>query len=574
MTRMQSVYTSYPHWNVEVPPLPTRSRLFRLEPIGVGTARIESLSSYITRLAEAHCVSLNALLRKEAGVSCWRESDHSPNGLGDWAKQLNGTTKHSSVTAAVIESLTKHSGLHNLTLRPWQNVLSFNQLFRPTKAWCAICYREWLKEGKTLYDPLLWTLEVICICPWHHQQLCNVCPHCNRQLPVLSAHAKPGFCPRCKGWLGKSDNSLCSRQNGKQVIPSAVQARQASIFHSVADLLSRTQELTSQPKRSNFVSLLHKYIKRDAHGSINLFADLVGIWSGTVRRMADGALKPRLEILCQVCSRLNISLFDLLTGAGGEDIPEPVIITLGARTPWSEVKGKLRMAQREWPPPSLEAVAKRLGYYPAKLKSHFPKQCAQIIRWYTSYVLKRHPDNKKIRSIFRQALNEQPPPSLQRVFRRLGCQNTGYYYYAHFPDLCFAVAHRFKAYRNKPFDIEVDRKRLHLALVEEPPPSFSEVARRLNHKRDFVAQKFPELSKAIVSRYLYYRTALRRENAERLRHEIRRAICDITASHLYVSEARVKAHIGQHLPNIGRDSLFKQALREIKAEMGIGTQEG
>ena len=41
------------------------SRLFHLQPMGVGTPYVESLTSYIKRLAEAHSVSPGVLLSKE-----------------------------------------------------------------------------------------------------------------------------------------------------------------------------------------------------------------------------------------------------------------------------------------------------------------------------------------------------------------------------------------------------------------------------------------------------------------------------------------------------------------------------
>jgi hypothetical protein len=107
------------------------------------------------------------------------------------------------------------------------------------------------------------------------------------------------------------------------------------------------------------------------------------------------------------------------------------------------------------------------------------------------------------------------------------------------------------------------------ALNEEPPSSFSEHARRLGHKRDFVRAKFPELSKAVTSRYLHYTKVLRKEKAERLRRAIRKAIKQLVASGLNASEARVKSRVKQDLPNLGRDIHFKQALREVKAEVGL-----
>jgi hypothetical protein len=155
------------------------------------------------------------------------------------------------------------------------------------------------------------------------------------------------------------------------------------------------------------------------------------------------------------------------------------------------------------------------------------------------------------------------------VLRGLGCKNTGSYYYHNYPDLCFEVSKRFIGYRTARFNKSKEHRRLETALSEEPPPSFSEVARRSKRKRDFLRRKFPELSEAITARYKHYQVAVRKENAERLRDVIREAVGQITASGLYISEARVKEHAKQQRPKLGRGSLFKQALREVKAEMGI-----
>lgn len=45
--------------------IPKRSRLYFVEPIGVGTPYTESLSSYLTRLAKEHCVTPKKLIMGE-----------------------------------------------------------------------------------------------------------------------------------------------------------------------------------------------------------------------------------------------------------------------------------------------------------------------------------------------------------------------------------------------------------------------------------------------------------------------------------------------------------------------------
>jgi hypothetical protein len=57
---------TYPHWEIKSAPLPARSRLFHIEPFGVGTPKVESLTSYVARVSEAHSVTSCMLLRRES----------------------------------------------------------------------------------------------------------------------------------------------------------------------------------------------------------------------------------------------------------------------------------------------------------------------------------------------------------------------------------------------------------------------------------------------------------------------------------------------------------------------------
>jgi hypothetical protein len=55
----------YELWNIAMPRLPARSRLYSLAPIGIGSPLVESVTSYLMRLAEAHAVSPGNLVRTE-----------------------------------------------------------------------------------------------------------------------------------------------------------------------------------------------------------------------------------------------------------------------------------------------------------------------------------------------------------------------------------------------------------------------------------------------------------------------------------------------------------------------------
>src|SRR5436305_2454272 len=60
-----NIITIYDPQDSVKPLIPSRSRLYHLEPIGIGTPYVESLTSYINRLARAHCVLSGKLIAQE-----------------------------------------------------------------------------------------------------------------------------------------------------------------------------------------------------------------------------------------------------------------------------------------------------------------------------------------------------------------------------------------------------------------------------------------------------------------------------------------------------------------------------
>src|SRR5256886_15384835 len=62
---MTAVPSRFDAWAPAREAPPPRSRLYRLEPIGIGTPEVESLSSYLNRLAQPHCVMVTTLITHE-----------------------------------------------------------------------------------------------------------------------------------------------------------------------------------------------------------------------------------------------------------------------------------------------------------------------------------------------------------------------------------------------------------------------------------------------------------------------------------------------------------------------------
>ncbi len=143
--------TVYEMWTLEPPPSSVRARLYGLSPIGVGTTHAESLSSYVTRLAEAHAVDVHTVMRDE--IYPRMEPRRS---LRRWAFNANGLMARRAVDA--LEDLTGRVDLRYMTFVPWARVVNVTPLLRRDKAWCPRCYAEWRRAGHAIYEPLLWAV--------------------------------------------------------------------------------------------------------------------------------------------------------------------------------------------------------------------------------------------------------------------------------------------------------------------------------------------------------------------------------------------------------------------------------
>jgi transcriptional regulator with XRE-family HTH domain len=538
----------------------------------VGTAEVESLAGYIARLAQEHCISPQALLYREV-----RQRLDTPCGINStgvtkvFARTVCGVGSVAASVVEAMERLTLRDDLRFTTLTTWADVLSTYGLLRFKRAWCPICYENWAAAGQIVYEPLLWAFEAVTACLRHRQPLIESCPHCSRHLPPLASGSRPGYCSRCRGWLGRlaCDSELITEAELKTQIWAA---------RSIGEVLAAAPRLDGPPAKEQLIDSLKLCIDQASWGHIGAFSYMVGLWHITVRRILKGDGWPTLEALLRICSRLNIPLVDLLTGSGEIVVPgaEGVLESLRAHrekltpkrsaTPMAleDVRKELEAALTELPPPSISEIARRTGHHMITIEKKFPQLYAEVVARRANRNVKPVPD-EEAEAVLRSTLSEEPPPSLQSVLRRLGFHTTAFYYYTRFPALCLAITGRYKSYRNKPFDEIEAREALQKALAEDPPPSFSEVARRLNHSREFVRRKLPELSKAISSRYKEYNKLRSEENNKRLWREVEEAVHSIVEEGLYVSEQRVRGRLSKRW----NEPTFKKVLHTIKRNLGL-----
>ena len=161
---------------------------------------VESLTGYVVRLAEAHCVSAGLLYWKEIRSLAGKGNIFTfrvTNGNGYSTHTINSLGAPAADFVRVLEMLTGRHDLRALTLLTWAQVLPRAALLRRARAWCESCVQAWHQAHRPLYEPLLWTLQAVTVCPYHQRPLRHVCPHCERPLGPLDWRSRSAYCSRC-----------------------------------------------------------------------------------------------------------------------------------------------------------------------------------------------------------------------------------------------------------------------------------------------------------------------------------------------------------------------------------------
>ncbi|MGG0720134.1 TniQ family protein, partial [Robertmurraya massiliosenegalensis] len=189
--------------------LSNRTVLYDLEPVGIGTAYIESLTSYITRLSAEHNVKLSSLLRNVIAPKI--EINYLQNQLlqGSVISKyylLNGISESSVEFSSTINKLTGRADIQYLTMNNWTGIFSKN-ITSHKRRWCPECLNQFKKDSKEIYEPLIWYISDIKKCDLHNTSFQEECPKCSKVLPLMHSNLIMGYCQYCHAWLGEGINN-------------------------------------------------------------------------------------------------------------------------------------------------------------------------------------------------------------------------------------------------------------------------------------------------------------------------------------------------------------------------------
>lgn len=512
--------------------LPPRSRLFHLNPIGIGTPYVESLSGYAARLAAKHSVTTNHLFSKELALHLNKPATICPNvNFEKFAKAVNGTGVMACDLTGLLERLTLRCNLRFTTLVPWAKVIAFHSLTRTTLAWCPVCYDEQLDRRLDPYDQLVWAIASVSVCARHKRPLETACPSCKHPVPHLTFRSRPGHCPKCGAWLGVKGQPYAGAGEPTELLPEEEWVR-LKIAEWVGDFLAATASLNEPFIPSKLLINLPKLLRAKYHGRASVISRSTSVSAATIQRWLRSECLPSLSNLLKMCLALNVSLRELVcadyeeegvagrgcncepsnaSGGGLKDRLETgktnnVRVT---REDWRNpqvlirIEEELRAALDEHPPRSLTKVTAKINCDRITLSRKFPELTKKIAQNSLAYHRPRL-DVNRTREVLESARSEEPPPSLNEISRRLGRGHSACTLRLRFPELTGIIVERYTSRFHRRINYPAIEKRLRASLKENPPASLASLCRELKVAESHVHRKLPDLCGKVRQRFLRY----------------------------------------------------------------------
>lgn len=507
-------------WDLAIKPVMARSRLYPLAPAGVGTAFVESLTGYVVRLAEAHAVSTADLVYREVS----RFLMPAVGSLATVSYAINGVGKGAKRWVQAMEAVTLRSDIRYLTLLPFEPLFPRPFLFRDVRAWCPACYGIMSAGGGPIYEPLLWCLKLVEVCPRHRRPLATTCPHCHRRLRPMVAASRTGFCSRCGLWLGCATDRVA--HDASDPVPTEYQFWLAD---AIGELLANAPQTQAERLRDRARGALLAYANAFAEGNRTAVADIAGCRRGVFYSWFKGDSAPRIDTLLRTWYRLQIPVACLLNDAG-PGLPSQVrsktsleIRKAREVTPKrtrEQIRAALEEALQEQPVPSLNEIACRLGYSTTtRLREADRDLCCRIVlnyrrsgrsHWWRRRGAKPICELSRVKKVLEDYLaSDKPVPPLDHIAASLG--------YAvdqslrqKFPELSCALSARIA--EQKRVRVAAIEPALEQALQETPPPSLRQMAKRLGFSAACVLKAHgPTLHEKLKARREAYKEMCRAE---------------------------------------------------------------
>lgn len=413
--------TNYENWDLTQNVNLEHSRLYHLKPVGIESTFVESLSSYLTRLAQAHCLSVGTLYEREIKPVIGKITSFVN------VSTINGNGVIASDYVKALEKLTYYKGLSSLTLLPWVNIFPRFALLKRRKAWCPECLTHW-QQTQEVYEPLIWLIEPCMVCLQHKRCLEFICPHCKQEMTKVGDFAQVGHCSKCYSWLGTScPNSELN--NGFVSVEKLNQ--QLWITKAIGEFIALSSQDAALITRKAITDFIYSCINQLAEGNISKFALIIKVARQTVYSWLRGKALPTLSTLLSISYFANTSLVDGFRGKMivKTNVSLPTFIPFiqsklknrpKAKVNLDELETLLQNMLNSFPPVSLNSASKQIKHSLPTAYKYCPNLCSAIKIRFAQYTKNLSASRKQqellnIRSIAIDLNSKGIYPAMEKV---------------------------------------------------------------------------------------------------------------------------------------------------------------
>lgn len=362
-----------------------RSEYYPLEPIGIGTPFVESLTGYISRLAKTHSVKTSEFvihLEDDKGKFYRRMGDRITINHSKIKNlyALNGKNEDTSKCVEILQSKTRCKDIINTTLLSITSTISRLGLLKKSRAWCPVCYEETLKSGSPVYDQLIWNFQDVSVCTKHKIQLVEKCPHCGKLNFPFKGNIVPGFCTQCLRWLGSM--SVAERED--------ISSYYYWKSEQIGKLLAKIPSINNDNVKLILLDNIKNASQHYTNGNTTEFARISGLDKGTILYWINNDGNPSINEILHLSYVLSVDLENLLTIPNlTYNYPIKAIIDIKKEEKVNKrvILESLKKYTDDYDkdPVSLAEITRRLKVHKKLLLNNFPDLCEEINLLYKKY---------------------------------------------------------------------------------------------------------------------------------------------------------------------------------------------
>jgi len=270
---------------------------------------LESLSSYLTRLAEA-----NGLRRRQNLFRLCFPTEHyrSTYLTGDFPPPSFGylaSLAHCPEPALLATTFYHLACKFDRSPNPTALAQCLSGSLSPHLRYCPSCLHE---RG---YYPLIWRFLSLTGCPEHRCYLLDGCGHCGQRIPLLPSTPKLGYCPACGGDLRRSQT--------KQIEPS----RLAQVSNRSQDLVYLVQPQPGEWAQAGLTQVIGQRFsqwRQIRRLKISHIASILEVSPATIYYLEEGTTHrtTKLRWYLEYAAVLGVSLRDIFRSSAPKLSPQ------------------------------------------------------------------------------------------------------------------------------------------------------------------------------------------------------------------------------------------------------------